>query len=493
MKLYSLAFLLFLSSAVHAQTPTVQHQVFFSTGGKITCVPFGNKGFIVIKDHINEFIKKKEHVIYKLDENLNLVDSFVIYSHQAMHVCLKTQTENALFFVLYGYPLGMASMVLVDFDLFTVKEIPIFFKTYSNLAGLTYCENTLYLGLSMRSTPMVIAVNINDGSVTRKVFPRGKLKYNMIVGVDSDTTARLTFIAIGYKTKANHFGVEVQIWNETGECIKKIPLSGKDDRNLTSIKCLRISQNQYLFAGTYSYTKKRSGEGLFLAKFNNDNRDFLHYYPFLDNFDYLQMLHPTTHSRALKNMHKFKHGRKYPDCEFRMIPNSLAATKDRYFFVGEFYYEDFAIAHRSSAINGVQHYDVFLGHKQSNAGVFSFDHSGNKQYDVIVRLFLPHVTSIPMRILPVTIDSANNCRLHIPTYGNFECVVDAVGKFSTFPGPVIPTPNGYEPTNRIWWILNIEPYSDDFLMVVGVKNIGETSFKGTKRWFFIEKISRKSP
>lgn len=487
MKLTLIPLLLLITFGCNAQCYDFSRQVF--SGTTVTYTSFGQEGVIVIKSFKKSGLIS-DWTFYKLDKDFNIIDSSVLQTHSNLKVYLKAQTKTSLCILIYNDLSNIASLVIIDFTNFKIKEIPISITVYARFSGMAICGNTLYLGLTMKSTPIVILVNLSDGSMKKDLIPRGKLGYNSVIGLDSDTAARETFIYVGYKTKMRRHGVEMQIWNEFGECIKKIPLAGKQDRNLNIIKCIRISENEYLFSGTFSYTKKNTGEGLFLARYKNGNRDFLRYYHFLDNGTYLHHLHSETQKRVLKKMNKLRHNRKYPDCEYQMIPNTLAFTKDRYFFVGEFYYEDFAKNYNHSAKYGYELYWEYIGNKYSHAGVFSFDHDGEKQYDATIDFILPHFRNKPMSFLPVNIDSANTISLYIPINYSYQYQVNALGKASAIPSPAVPLPGEYGPKQN-WQIVNLEPFYEDYMIVVGIRQNDAAALKGKGQLFFIEKIGLK--
>ena len=174
-----------------------------------------------------------------------------------------------------------------------------------------------------------------------------------------------------------------------------------EDKWLLNASVRKLSDNKQLVIGTYSKAKAGGSQGVYLAKFNAGQREFIKFYSFIDFENFLKYLPEKAQERVEKRIEKQKEKGKDPIVSYQLLVHDIIVKNGEYIFVGEAYYpvyhteshtvtrlETYSVpgvngqsSYQTRPVTTTEYKQVFDGYRFTHALVAGFDEQGAKKWD----------------------------------------------------------------------------------------------------------------
>lgn len=174
-----------------------------------------------------------------------------------------------------------------------------------------------------------------------------------------------------------------------------------EDKWLLNASVRNLDGGRQLVIGTYSKAKGGGSQGVYMAKFNAGQREFIKFYSFIDFENFLKYLPEKAQERVEKRIEKQKEKGKDPSVSYRLLVHDIIVKNGEYIFIGEAYYPVYhsephtttrvetystvgaggQTTSQTRTVTVTEYRQVFDGFRFTHALVAGFDEQGTKKWD----------------------------------------------------------------------------------------------------------------
>ena len=172
-----------------------------------------------------------------------------------------------------------------------------------------------------------------------------------------------------------------------GKQISRVTVNPRGDNNLLSAKITKLDDGSTLVAGTFARTREQAS-GMFIAKFNAENQEFIRYYNFVDFENFFNFLPVRQQIKiAKKKARKEKQGKELK-VDYKLLTHDIIEWQNKYILIAEAYFPTYRTIWRWRTVyyRGVYYRrrvpeEVFDGFQYTHGIVTAFDHRGALLWD----------------------------------------------------------------------------------------------------------------
>jgi hypothetical protein len=343
-------------------------------------VALGEKGLLVSTQPSYPVASRNGWSLVRYDTLLNKVwENF--YPIDSRMMPTKVYKDDTYFYVL------LTEKESLDIQIFRLDYV----TGYSELikgSTLAYMMDinsfkvlgsTAYIGGMVKYRPVVVAFNIFDRR--SRVLPGLYEPNSEISTIDVDNFHYVANI-ITYNTHRRKCNLTIRSFDNGGRLLKNLTMQSQKEKSLQTGKVTPLNEEEQMVIGNYSLRCSPYSQGLYMAKLNGDNQEFIKYYQFNDFQNFFSFMKPRRQERVRNRISKRREKGKEYLLRYRLLLHDIIERDDQYILVGEAYYPQYRSSSVPGAFYGRFYNDrIFDGYKYTHAVVCGFDKKGNLLWD----------------------------------------------------------------------------------------------------------------
>ncbi|MDN5200804.1 hypothetical protein QQ008_05515 [Fulvivirgaceae bacterium BMA10] len=267
------------------------------------------------------------------------------------------------------------------FDFYALKRLEI--------NDFTISDNKVYIVGSLRNAPIAQELNLETTRVrTLPAAINGKSVEATDIFINPDNGAvSVTFNSTIHKNKTSI----IRSYFESGSKFEDFLISPDTQYDLLTAKLSSPKEDEKLVLGTYGYRKSVNSQGFYIAKFTNDQKDFVRYNSFTDLNNFFAFLNDKEQERIENKVEKRKSKGKDLRVQYRLLIHDIISNGDQNIMIGEAYYPVYKRVRDYNYYNYYNYYSyarsryrtrvVFDGNQFTHAVIAGFDKQGNLLWD----------------------------------------------------------------------------------------------------------------
>lgn len=463
-------------------------------------IEFGEKGFLVrsrnknTEDNkiewkyelFNSNLKSEKSKSIKLNKKYKLVETF--NSEDRTHSVFKDRKGN---YTIVSVDASTLEIVKVE----GVVSKKTFFEDMSILGNYAFFNTTV------KREPFLFSVNWKTGEkkfipINISGYKRNRVSINSFQLLER---SKEIFVYVSAQTARKNSDIHILRLNENGEKIESFNLTKSIDKNLISISASEISNNKYVFTGTYSTTGLATSEGIFICQGQNSQVDFIKFYNFTDLKEFMTYL-PERRQKKIEKKKKRKEARgKEYKINYRIADHEIISVDDGFILLGEAYYPTYTTTTQtisSTSASGTpimttQTTTVFDGYRYTHALLAKFSKNGDILWDKTFEMWPMYKPFRVKRFISIAEQNENSLKMVFANKNNI------VSKSVGYNGYVIQDEEskeietGYAGDKSKHSFTNIDYWYDNFFLAYGtqkIKNKTEKNVKRKRKVYFVSKI-----
>lgn len=350
---------------------------------------FGENGFIISSRAAKTSKKGKEWKYEKFDTNLKRVKSKSIYLGKKFYSdeSYTSSTRNHRFF---RDKKGNFTLVTINALNLEIEKVSGVLPKKTSVRDMAVIGDFAFLKAVSKKQPFLFSINWKTGAkrLIPLVIEGAKMKKVSVKNfqVSEQNNEIYVFVKVPKSKKASDLHV-IRL-NSFGEKQDQFNLTAEIDKNIVEITASKVTDDEYIYTGTYSSKYINQSEGIFFCTAQRNKINQIEFYNFLDLENFLSYLPEKRQEKIKKKQQKKANKGKELTFNYSICPHDIIKTDDGYIFIGEAYYETYRTETRqvTSTVNGVtttrtETYQVFDGYQYTHAMVAKFSHQGKLIWD----------------------------------------------------------------------------------------------------------------
>ncbi|MBC8046160.1 MAG: hypothetical protein H7Y00_05145 [Fimbriimonadaceae bacterium] len=241
-----------------------------------------------------------------------------------------------------------------------------------------------YISAGTKKGPVLMSVDMGSGKKTiipTTISPYGTKDLsieNMQVMKSGEV---MVYINALNKRDLNVYVMQL---DDLGKKTNTFNLSANTEKKLTSISASPVSNEGYIFTGTYSTKSTTGSEGMYICKTTGETVDFLQFYNFLDFEEFLSYLPEKKQEKIEKKKERKEDNDKEFSINYYIAEHEIIEMNDQYIFIGEAFYPTYRTETKTTYVNGkptTTTTTVFDGYYYTHATAVGFTMEGEKLWD----------------------------------------------------------------------------------------------------------------
>ncbi|QHT67447.1 hypothetical protein GXP67_12805 [Rhodocytophaga rosea] len=250
---------------------------------------------------------------------------------------------------------------------------------YIDVTHFKVLSNTAYIGGLVRYRPVVVAFNFFDKR--SRVLPALYEPNSELDNLEIDNYENVVDV-VTYNINRRKSNLIIRSFDYGGRMLKNITVESQKEKSLQTGKISSLNENEQFLIGNYSIRNSPYAQGMYMAKFNGDDQEFIKYFKFNDFENFFNFMKPRRKARVKNRIVKKREKGKEYQLRYRVLLHDIIEKDNQYILIGEAYFPQY----RSSSIYGGMYsrsYNdrIFDGYKYTHAVVSGFDKQGNLLWD----------------------------------------------------------------------------------------------------------------
>ncbi len=502
MKNIALFTLLFLSSLSAIAQISYEKRVELEledgyTGEQIN--DFGKTGFIVSTRKISNEGNQTEWKFDLYNSELEQRDVKRILLHKKQYRDESFSNEERLH-SLFKDRKGNFTLLSIEAKNMKVSQVEGQIPKKAYLKGMAVLGDYAYFRGYLKNSPFLFSVNWKTGK--QKIVPitisRVKTKNIRLMDFQVLEESGEVFLYIKALIDKKTSAVYINKFNDNGELLSTFNFTKSVDKNIVSLTASRLSDEKYIFTGTYSTKSTSSSEGMFFCQFDHERLSFMEYYNFLDLENFLSYL-PERKQEKIEKKKKRKESRgKEFAINYRIVPHEIVQLDNGYIFLGEAYYPTYRTETYTTTtfVNGVATTTtytntVFDGYQYTHAMMARFDLGGKLVWDQVFEMWQAYKPFYVKKFISIAEKHENSLKLAFASRNKvYTKAIDYAGTITNdFESDEIETSYEGDKTKRSF--SNLIFWYDNYFLSYGyqkIKNKEDDDVKRKRNVYYMSKI-----
>jgi hypothetical protein len=343
--------------------------------------PFGKMGLILSVRDGNMFSRgQRPWNFSRLDTTLQEVwnKEFPINS---MLLPLKSFHNNQFLYILFSEPESLdISVFKLNAETGEGEMIEGTLIAGIEVSDFKVLENQAYIAGVVKNRPVVVSFSFFDRRP--RILP-GLFGQNTEINGLRVNEENRTVSVIMYSTYRATCKLIVKTYSYQGKLLDEFAIKNEKDMSLVTGKISILNNQERLLMGNYSVDCSPYSQGMYLAKFKNEEREFIRYFKFADFKNFFNYMKPARQERVKNRIVKKREKGKEMRLRYRLHIHDIIETEDQLILVAEAYYPQYRTASSGTFGNVRGYYNdrIFDGYQYTHAVVCGFDKNGNLLWD----------------------------------------------------------------------------------------------------------------
>lgn len=466
-------------------------------------IDFGDAGF-VLSTKKDESIQGQTEWNFELyNTNLELVKEEKLLLDNKLVRQEIHSNENQLH-ALFITKKGEYALVTIEVPSLTITRTEGVLPKKIRIAEMTALQDYTFIKASIKGAPYLVSINWKSGK--QKHIPvqtdNVKPKNTQLIGFQTLPQSNELFVYVKAITDKRSSSFYVFRLNTDGEKDMQIELSKDMSKNIVSATASKLSEQKYIFTGTYSTKSTSASEGMFFCQIDQKRLSFINYYNFLDLENFLNYLPERKKEKIEKKKDRKEDRGKDYAINYRIAPHKIIQLDDGYIMLGEAYYTTYRTQTytTTSMVNGVattqvHTMQVFDGYQYTHAVLARFDLEGIMVWDQVFELWSAYKPFSVKKFISIAEQNQNSLKLAFASRNRiYSKEIDYAGVVvNDSESDEIQT--GYEGDESKKSFTNISYWYDNYFLAFGTQKIKnkdkDDDVKRKRKVYFVSKIEYK--
>jgi hypothetical protein len=250
---------------------------------------------------------------------------------------------------------------------------------YIDVTHFKVLSNTAYIGGLVRYRPVVIAFNFFDKR--SRVLPamyEPNSELNELDINNNDNVIDVVMFNAG-RRKSN---LLIKSFDYGGRLLRNMVVQSNREKSLQTGKISKLNDEEQFLIGNYSIRNSPYSQGMYMAKFNGDQQEYINYYKFNDFENFFNFMKPKRKARVKNRIVKKREKGKEYQLRYRVLLHDIIEKDNQYILIGEAFYPQYRSSSAYGSLSARGYSDrIFDGYKYTHAVVCGFDKEGNLLWD----------------------------------------------------------------------------------------------------------------
>ncbi len=460
---------------------------------------FGEKGLIIQSRRSDYVDGKEEWVFQKYDTELEKTESSSCLIGKKYNRVYSTQTDDRAFilfidkkekFVLGN--IGIEDMVYSEVS----GELP----NKSRITELVVLGDYIYTKAFIKKEPVVYTINWKTGEkslipVDIPGYKRKRVSVQNLQVLEEANEVLLYVVAVNSRKKSNMFVLRI---DSQGKLLEQFNLTENVETNIIDITSHKLSNNKFIYTGTYSDKKVNRSNGLFFAQATKGDIDFITFYNFLDLEEFLSYLPERVEKKIERKKKRKESNDKELKINYFIADHDIIELGNGYLFVGEAFYPTYRSVPFTTytIVNNVSrpttsYRQEFDGYQYTHAVIAKYNKEGELLWDTNFELFQAYKPYRLKRFINISEVSEDGMQLAFSSRNKL------VSKFINPEGEISEEQEseeietGYDGDKSKWAHSNLSYWYDNYFIAYGsqkIKNKEDKTVKKRRKVLFMNKI-----
>ena len=347
----------------------------------------GEKGLLMIKQ---TRVRGEKGYIWEL----NLIDSVlnvvwirpIVVPYGASYLGFDYNMGN--FYMLFGkaqykleemqvMQISLANGLVSNYEISTVFPI--------QLTEFEVLGNTLIFGGYAQYRPVVMLYDMFRDQP--RVLPGFYNTKSEIISIRTEDESRTFAVVLSEKTIKKKVTISLKTFTEAGDVLQTKALDTDEGKTLLDGISTEFDEGIQYIAGTYARQKSEYSRGLYLAKLQNGDQQFINYHNYADLENFFSYMRAKREQRVKDRIERKKIKGKKVKFNYRLLIHDIVERKDEYILIGEAYFPKYS-SYGSHSYGSTYDFTAsnfvdpnFIGYRYTHAVVVGFDKKGNIIWD----------------------------------------------------------------------------------------------------------------
>lgn len=346
------------------------------------------RGLLVVKETRNRTESGFVWELYLVDSLLNVVwNRAISIDYGAIFLGYDYSDEG--FFLLYGksqYKLDDMIVYQTDLDGKQILSHSISLGLPLELSHFEVVSNTLIYGGYSNMRPVITVVDLDDPKP--KVMPGIYNNNSSIIDIRTDKRTNNFTVVMSEKGQNKQVTVSLKTFTEKGELVHTEAINTDYEKSLLDGVSTSFDNGTQYVAGTYSKRKSEFSRGLYLAKLNLGQQEFIKYHDYGDLDNFFSYMKAKREERIKEKIERKKIKGQKAKFNYRLLINDIVERENEYILIGEAYYPKYSNYgssnfYASNSFGGNDGFSNpnFIGYKYTHAVVVGFSKKGELLWD----------------------------------------------------------------------------------------------------------------
>lgn len=308
----------------------------------------------------------EKNVITNKKLNLN----FYEYFENAFYLIFNNRNKESLEVV----KINPATAAIDNYKFFVVKG--------TEIKDFVVKNNKVVIGGAIKNTPLIQQIDLNTKKTkTLPSIVEGKSVAVQEVFINAKTNAISAVISSTFDKNKN---VIIRTYRQNPSKFDDLIITSNKKFDFHTAKVTSLDAGIKLVLGSYGYRKNANTQGFYIAKFIDDNQEFLKFYSFTELDNFFSFLNDREKVKIENKAERKKQKGKDLKINYRLLTHELVSQGDQYVMIGEAYYPVYRTERFMDYFGYRRYYNyqtVFDGNQFTHAVIAGFSKSGDLMWD----------------------------------------------------------------------------------------------------------------
>ena len=496
-KLFTLFLLLCCSLSLTAQL-TYEKRLEFELNDDFEnekIIEFEKTGFLIRSKNKESAGKETEWKYELFNTNLESIESRSVFMHKKYFES-ETYNNDEMSHTLYQNRKGEFSIVSVKAATLEIKTVEGIVPKKSNIKEMAILGDYAFFNAYMKRAPYLFSVNWKTGK--QRLIPIslgnfGNKSTSLLRFQVMEKSNEIFLYAKVIVSKGNSEFYVIRL-NKNGEKEDVLNITKTIDQNIIDISASKVSDNTYIYTGTYSTKYTSRSEGLFFCQVQNNEIDYINFHNYLDLKNFLSYLSEKRKAKIAKTKAKKERKGKEFNINYRIANHDVILLNDGYLMLGEAFYPTYRTETYTTTSNGVtttQTRQVFDGYQYTHAVLAKFNKEGELQWDETFEMWPAYKPFTVKRFISIAEQNENAIKMVFVSRN--QIITKSIDTEGTIvqeqKSEAIET--GHTGDKLKYAFSNIDYWYDNYFIAHGsqkIKNKEDVDVKRKRTVYFISKI-----
>ena len=230
--------------------------------------------------------------------------------------------------------------------------------------------------------PVVLLYNLQDDKKT--VLPGFYNNRSQLLDIKTNDKDRNFSVLMTDRFRSKNQTITLKTFDDNGKLVQRNMLDPGEDKNLIYGQTASLVDGTQYLSGTYATRRSSYSKGVYVAKFQENERQYLNYYLYAELENFFSYMSAKRQNRVKERIKRRKIKGKKVRLNYRLLVHDVVKLGENYVLIGEAYYPKYVLStyYPLNLEYGRDRYGSGIeGYKYTHAVLIAFDKEGEIIWD----------------------------------------------------------------------------------------------------------------